>query len=193
MGWRETAAPIVRWGGVVIGVLFAVSGLWSMIVSFAGFNIVSFVLYVYAVYVPISISMCSSSPTRVVDVRHPLLTRVFFLCRRIFGLLLAVAEMNVWPPLAEHFGFLSNASGRAWFLFFISTLCLANGIGGRNLGMSHIFLLVMGVIGIILSIVGIVIRKDSAVVNREAVNLPGVFKGGNSTGGSARATGNDAI
>jgi len=100
--------------------------------------------------------------------------------------------MDVWPPLAQYFGFLSNGSGRAWFLFFISTLCLANGVGGTHRGLiSHVFLIVVGAVGIILSIVGIIIRKDSAVVNREAVNLPGVFKGASSGGGGGRAAAAD--
>ena len=51
--WRNKAAPVVRWGGVVIGILFAVSGAWSIVVSFftlsAGFDFTAFILYVYAV------------------------------------------------------------------------------------------------------------------------------------------------
>eukprot|EP00171_Calliarthron_tuberculosum_P010932 IDg10932t1 len=158
--WRSKAAPVVRWGGVVIGLLFSVSGAWALVKVFGtGFNFTSLILYIYAI---------------------------------IFGLLLVVAELGVWPPLAVYFGFLNTGSGRAWFLFFIATLCVSNGLSSPFRGrVDHILLVVAGVCGIILSILGLIIRKDPAVVNREAVEVPsglaGVFKRGNRGGASAAA------
>lgn len=118
---------------------------------------------------------------------------------RFFGLLIAIAELGVWPPLGVYFGFLNMPSGRAWLMLFIALLCLSNGVSRNQGRVDHILLTVAGVCGVVLAIIGFVIRKDPAVVNRNPVEVPagvaGVFKrggsGGANTGGSANATSPD--
>lgn len=71
-------------------------------------------------------------------------------------------------------------------------MCLSNGFSGRNKGPSFVLLIVAGIVGVILSIIGLIIRKDSAVVNREPVQLPGALKGlGGAGGGPSRANSPD--
>lgn len=49
MTWRQKAAPLVRWGGVLIGLLFAVSSAWSIVGWFvrAKKSVPALVIYVY--------------------------------------------------------------------------------------------------------------------------------------------------
>ncbi len=111
---------------------------------------------------------------------------------RIFGLLLVVAELQVWPPLEVYFGFLKLGSGRAWFLFFISTLCLSGGLMGPRGAIDRVLLTVAGIAGIVLSILGLIIRNDPSVTNRQPAQIPNVLnKGGGSRAAPAARSGPD--
>lgn len=107
--------------------------------------------------------------------------------------MLTIAELDIWPALSTYFGFLKLGSGRAWFLFFISTLCLSGSLSRHQGSIDHILLTVAGICGIILAILGLIIRNEPAVLSRSPADVPAgvanVFKRGE-RGEAAPTSGN---
>lgn len=74
---------------------------------------------------------------------------MIFLYVIVFGALLTLGELG-WPRgLFDYFGFLASSSGRAWFLFFTSTLAISAGFSGDRSRISNILLSIAGISGVI--------------------------------------------
>lgn len=109
-----------------------------------------------------------------------------FLYVIVFGLLLALGELG-WPRgLFDYFGFLESSSGRAWFLFFTSTLAISSGLSGDRSRISSILLTIAGILGVIITFFALCYGGDRIV--GDATNYGGA---GSSAGRGAGASTSD--
>lgn len=106
----------------------------------------------------------------------------------VFGVLLAMGELGVPKAIYQFFGFLASSSGRAFFLFFFSTLAVSAGWSADRSRISAILMIAAGIAGIVVAVFGLCYGRDHS-----DAPVPAPDYGGSSGRGAARNTPDNVI